>query len=43
MLHSEINAADSYDVAIPALFVRVSDRKGNVDVPSEQAALAEQI
>src|SRR5882757_5367317 len=34
---------DSYDVAILALFVRVSDRKGNVDVPSEQAALAEQI
>src|SRR6266700_3873953 len=34
---------ESYDVAILALFVRVSDRKGNVDVPSEQAALAEQI
>src|SRR5947199_44142 len=34
---------DSYDVAIVALFVRVSDRKGNVDVPAEQAALAEQI
>ncbi len=34
---------DSYDVAILALFVRVSDRKGNVDVPAEQAALAEQI
>src|SRR6267142_2780070 len=34
---------DSYDVAILALFVRVSDRKGNVDVPGEQAALAEQL
>src|SRR5467141_1315976 len=34
---------DSYDVTILALFVRVSDRKGNVDVPAEQAALAEQI
>jgi beta-N-acetylhexosaminidase len=34
---------DSYDVAILALFVRVSDRKGNVDVPAEQAAVAEQI
>src|SRR6266403_430243 len=34
---------DSYDVAILALFVRVSDRKGNVDVPAEQEALAEQI
>jgi beta-glucosidase-like glycosyl hydrolase/CubicO group peptidase (beta-lactamase class C family) len=35
--------ADSYDVAILALFVRVSDRKGNVDVPPEQAALAEEL
>ncbi len=35
--------ADSYDVAILALFVRVSDRKGNVDVPPDQAALAEQV
>ena len=35
--------ADSYDIAILALFVRVSDRKGNVDVPEEQAALAEQV
>jgi beta-glucosidase-like glycosyl hydrolase/CubicO group peptidase (beta-lactamase class C family) len=34
---------DSYDVAILALFVRVSDRKENVDVPPEQAALAEQL
>src|SRR6266403_763747 len=31
---------DGYDVVILALFVRVSDRKGNVDVPAEQAALA---
>jgi beta-N-acetylhexosaminidase len=34
---------ENYDVTILALFVRVSDRKGNVDVPAEQAALAEQI
>lgn len=34
---------DSYDVAIVTFFVRVSDRKGNVDVPAEQAALAEQV
>ena len=34
---------DSYDVAILTLFVRVSDRKGNVDVPEEQAALANQL
>ncbi len=34
---------ESYDLTILALFVRVSDRKGNVDVPAEQATLAEQI
>src|SRR2546430_11197438 len=34
---------DSYDIALLALFVRVSDRKGNVDVPAEQAELAEQV
>jgi len=34
---------DSYDLAILAFFVRVSDRKGNVDVPAEQAAVAEQL
>jgi beta-N-acetylhexosaminidase len=34
---------DSYDVALVAFFVRVSDRKGNVDVPAEQGALAEQL
>ncbi|HXM95922.1 MAG TPA: glycoside hydrolase family 3 N-terminal domain-containing protein [Candidatus Dormibacteraeota bacterium] len=39
----KLPALDSYDLAILALFVRVSDRKGNVDVPAEQSALAEQI
>ncbi len=34
---------DSYDIALLGLFVRVSDRKGNVDVPAEQAAIAEQV
>jgi len=34
---------ESYDVRFSRCFVRVSDRKGNVDVPAEQAALAEQI
>jgi beta-N-acetylhexosaminidase len=34
---------DSYDVAILALFVRVSDRKGDVDVPADQLPLIEQI
>jgi len=39
----KLPSPDSYDVALLALFVRVSDRKGNVDVPAEQAALAEQV
>jgi len=39
----KLPSADSYDVAIVAFFVRVSDRKGNVDVPPEQVALAEQV
>jgi beta-N-acetylhexosaminidase len=39
----KLPAPDAYDVAILALFVRVSDRKGNVDVPAEQAALADQL
>ncbi len=39
----QLPPADSYDVAILALFVRVSDRKGNVDVPAEQIALAQQL
>jgi CubicO group peptidase (beta-lactamase class C family) len=39
----KLPSPDSYDVAILALFVRVSDRKGNVDVPAEQVALAEQV
>lgn len=34
---------DSYDIGLVAFFVRVSDRKGNVDIPPEQAALAEQL
>ncbi|HZV60591.1 MAG TPA: serine hydrolase, partial [Candidatus Eremiobacteraceae bacterium] len=39
----KLPAADSYDIVILALFVRVSDRKGDVEIPAEQAALAEQI
>jgi beta-N-acetylhexosaminidase len=39
----KLPSPDSYDIAILALFVRVSDRKGNVDVPPEQAALADQL
>jgi beta-N-acetylhexosaminidase len=39
----KLPSPDSYDLAILAFFVRVSDRKGNVDVPAEQAALADQV
>ena len=39
----KLPSPESYDIAILALFVRVSDRKGNVDVPAEQAALANQV
>ena len=35
--------ADTYDVAIAALFVRVADRKGNVGFPDEQRAFVNQI
>jgi len=34
---------ENYDIAIVAFFVRVSDRKGDVDIPKEQAALAEKV
>jgi beta-N-acetylhexosaminidase len=39
----KLPAADSYDVVILALFVRVSDRKGDVDVPADQLPLIDQI
>jgi beta-N-acetylhexosaminidase len=35
--------ADTYDVAIAALFVRVADRKGNVGFPDEQRAFVNQM
>ncbi|MGB7494936.1 MAG: glycoside hydrolase family 3 N-terminal domain-containing protein [Candidatus Acidiferrum sp.] len=34
---------DSYDITILALFVRVSDRKGDIDVPADQIPLIDQI
>ena len=34
---------DSYDIVILALFVRVSDRKGDIDVPADQIPLINQI
>jgi beta-glucosidase-like glycosyl hydrolase/CubicO group peptidase (beta-lactamase class C family) len=39
----KLPAPDSYDIAILALFVRVSDRKGDVDVPADQFPLIQQI
>jgi beta-N-acetylhexosaminidase len=39
----KLPSPDSYDVALLAFFVRVSDRKGNVDIPAEQAALADKV
>ena len=35
--------ADSYDIAIAALFVRVADRKGNVGFPDDQRAFVNQM
>jgi beta-N-acetylhexosaminidase len=35
--------ADSYDIAIAALFVRVADRKGNVGFPNDQRAFVNQM
>jgi beta-glucosidase-like glycosyl hydrolase/CubicO group peptidase (beta-lactamase class C family) len=34
---------DSYDIVVLALFVRVSDRKGDIDVPADQIPLIDQI
>jgi beta-N-acetylhexosaminidase len=39
----KLPAPDTYDIAILALFVRVSDRKGDVDVPADQLPLIDQI
>ena len=39
----KLPSADSYDLALLAFFVRVSDRKGNVDIPTEQAAFADKV
>lgn len=39
----KLPSPDSYDLALLAFFVRVSDRKGNVDIPAEQAAFADKV
>jgi beta-N-acetylhexosaminidase len=35
--------SDSYDLVVLALFVRVSDRKGDIDIPADQIPLVDQI
>ena len=39
----KLPAPDSYDIVILALFVRVSDRKGDIDVPADQLPVIDQI
>jgi beta-N-acetylhexosaminidase len=39
----KLPSPDTYDIAILALFVRVSDRKGDVDIPADQLPLIDQI
>ncbi len=39
----KLPSPDSYDVVVLALFVRVSDRKGDIDVPADQIPVIDQI
>ena len=39
----KLPSADSYDIAIAALFVRVADRKGNVGFPDDQRAFVNEM
>jgi len=39
----KLPSPENYDVAIAALFVRVSDRKGTVGLPEDQAALVDRL
>jgi beta-N-acetylhexosaminidase len=41
--HLALPPPDSYDVAIAALFVRVTDRKGSVGLPDDQFALVNEM
>ena len=34
---------DTYDVAIAAVFVRVTDRKGSVGLPDDEAAVVDRL
>jgi beta-glucosidase-like glycosyl hydrolase/CubicO group peptidase (beta-lactamase class C family) len=39
----QLPSPDSYNLAIVAIFVRVADRKGTVDLPDDQTALVHQL
>jgi len=39
----KIPAADTYDVAIAAVYVRVTDRKGSIGLPDDQAAVVNRL
>ncbi|HLX00441.1 MAG TPA: glycoside hydrolase family 3 N-terminal domain-containing protein [Candidatus Acidoferrales bacterium] len=41
--NAKLPLADSYDVAVAALFVRVADRKGNIGLPKDQIDLVERL
>src|SRR5215472_2433707 len=40
---AKIPSPDTYDVAIAAIFVRVADRKGNVGLPDDEAAVVDRL
>jgi len=40
---AKLPPADSYDVAIAAIFVRVADRKGSVGLPDDEAAVVDRL
>jgi beta-N-acetylhexosaminidase len=40
---AKLPAADSYDVAIAAIFVRVADRKGSIGLPDDEAAVVDRL
>jgi beta-N-acetylhexosaminidase len=40
---AKLPAADTYDVAIAAIFVRVADRKGSIGLPDDEAAVIDRL
>jgi CubicO group peptidase (beta-lactamase class C family) len=40
---AKLPAAESYDVAIAAIFVRVADRKGSIGLPDDEAAVVDRL